>query len=193
MLRLSWLTIIRQPARTALAVLGVAAVGALLFDMLLLSRGLVLSFRDLLDRAGFDIRVLATDAPLFAGPRIPNATGGNSHHCQAAGGRRGAAASLARRRPCRRQASGGDTATGRVRAANRISRSDRHDRSDRSGSSCPSDVDAGRGYRPAARCGCGPRDRDQSPSGPFGSSRNRRINRSCVAATRTARCRQRRS
>jgi putative ABC transport system permease protein len=75
MLRLSWLTIIRQPARTALAVLGVAAVGALLFDMLLLSRGLVLSFRDLLDRAGFDIRVLATDAPLFAGPRIPNATG----------------------------------------------------------------------------------------------------------------------
>ena len=75
MLRLSWLTIIRQPARTALAVLGVAAVGALLFDMLLLSRGLVLSFRDLLDRAGFDIRVLATDAPLFAGPRILNATG----------------------------------------------------------------------------------------------------------------------
>jgi putative ABC transport system permease protein len=74
MLRLSWLTIIRQPARTALAVLGVAAVGALLFDMLLLSRGLVLSFRDLLDRAGFDIRVLATDAPLFTGPRIHNAT-----------------------------------------------------------------------------------------------------------------------
>ena len=74
MLRLSWLTIIRQPARTALAVLGVAAVGALLFDILLLSRGLVLSFRDLLDRAGFDIRVLATDAPLFTGPRIPNAT-----------------------------------------------------------------------------------------------------------------------
>ena len=46
----------------ALGVLGVAAVGALLFDMLLLSRGLVLSFRDLLDRAGFDVRVLATDA-----------------------------------------------------------------------------------------------------------------------------------
>jgi putative ABC transport system permease protein len=73
-LRLSWLTIVRQPARTTLAVLGVAAVGALLFDMLLLSRGLVLSFRDLLDRAGYDVRVLATDAPLFAGPRIPDAT-----------------------------------------------------------------------------------------------------------------------
>jgi putative ABC transport system permease protein len=74
MWRLSWLTIVRQPARTMLAILGVAAVGALLFDMLLLSRGLVLSFRDLLDRAGFDIRVLATDAPLFTGPRIPDAT-----------------------------------------------------------------------------------------------------------------------
>jgi putative ABC transport system permease protein len=33
-----------------------------------------LSFRDLLDRAGFDVRVLATDAPLFVGPRIPEAT-----------------------------------------------------------------------------------------------------------------------
>src|SRR6476646_4702513 len=74
MLRLSLLTLIRQPARTALAILGVAAVGALLFDMLLLSRGLVLSFRDLLDRAGFDVRVLATDAPPFTGPRIPGAT-----------------------------------------------------------------------------------------------------------------------
>jgi putative ABC transport system permease protein len=74
MLRLSWLTIVRQPARAALAILGIAAVGALLFDMLLLSRGLVLSFRDLLDRAGFDIRVLASDAPPFTGPRIPDAT-----------------------------------------------------------------------------------------------------------------------
>ncbi len=55
-------------------ILGVAAVGALLFDMLLLSRGLVLSFRDLLDRAGFDVRVLASDAPPFTGPRIPDAT-----------------------------------------------------------------------------------------------------------------------
>jgi putative ABC transport system permease protein len=73
MIRLAWLTIVRQPARAALAVLGVAAVGALLFDMLLLSHGLVLSFRDLLDRAGFDVRVLASDAPPFTGPRIPDA------------------------------------------------------------------------------------------------------------------------
>ena len=43
---------------------GVAAIGALLFDMLLLSRGLVVSFGDLLDRSGFDVRVLASDAPL---------------------------------------------------------------------------------------------------------------------------------
>src|SRR4051812_18966601 len=74
MFRLSLLTLLRQPARTALAILGVAAVGALLFDMLLLSRGLVLSFRDLLDRAGFDIRVLATDAPPFSGPLLTDAT-----------------------------------------------------------------------------------------------------------------------
>src|SRR3954467_12591716 len=73
MLTLSWLTLIRQPARSALAILGVAAVGALLFDMLLLSRGLVLSFRDLLNGAGFDVRVLATAAPPFSGPPIRNA------------------------------------------------------------------------------------------------------------------------
>ncbi|OFV90856.1 MAG: hypothetical protein A3G76_05075 [Acidobacteria bacterium RIFCSPLOWO2_12_FULL_65_11] len=72
-LRLAWLTSVRQPGRTSIGVLGVVAVGALLFDMLLLSRGLVLSFRDLLDRAGFDVRVLATDAAPFTGPRIVEA------------------------------------------------------------------------------------------------------------------------
>lgn len=73
-LRFAWLSVIRQPIRTGLGVLGVAAVGALLFDMLLLSRGLVLSFHELLDRSGFDVRVLATDAPPFTGPRIADAT-----------------------------------------------------------------------------------------------------------------------
>jgi putative ABC transport system permease protein len=72
-LRLAWLTSVRQPSRTALGVLGVAAVGALLFDMLLLSRGLVLSFRDLLDRAGFDVRVLASDSAPFSGPLVEHA------------------------------------------------------------------------------------------------------------------------
>ena len=43
--------------------LGIAAVGALLFDMLLLSRGLLVSFRELLDAAGFDVRVTAGELP----------------------------------------------------------------------------------------------------------------------------------
>jgi putative ABC transport system permease protein len=51
-------TIRRYRAQTILAVAGVAVIGALLFDMLLLSRGLLLSFGDLLDRAGFDVRVV---------------------------------------------------------------------------------------------------------------------------------------
>jgi putative ABC transport system permease protein len=57
----AWRSVIRQPARSTLGVLGVAAVGALLFDMLLLSEGLVLSMRDLFERLGFDIRVLGSD------------------------------------------------------------------------------------------------------------------------------------
>jgi putative ABC transport system permease protein len=72
-IRLAWLSVIRQPARSLLGVLGVAAIGALLFDMLLLSRGLVLSFGDLLSRTGFDVRVLASDAPPLAGPRLRGA------------------------------------------------------------------------------------------------------------------------
>jgi putative ABC transport system permease protein len=71
--RLAWVSSVRQPGRTSLGILGVAAVGALLFDMLLLSRGLVLSFRDLLDRAGFDVRIMASDAAPFGGPRISDA------------------------------------------------------------------------------------------------------------------------
>jgi putative ABC transport system permease protein len=73
-LRFAWLTIVRQPARSVLGILGVAAVGALLFDMLLLSRGLVLSFRTLLDTGGFDARVLATDMVPFSGPRLDHAS-----------------------------------------------------------------------------------------------------------------------
>ena len=69
-LRFAWLSVVRQPARAVLGIAGVAAIGALLFDMLLLSRGLVLSFADLLDRSGFDVRVLASDAPPFTGPRL---------------------------------------------------------------------------------------------------------------------------
>jgi len=69
---LAWRTIARSPARSVLAVAGVTFIGALLFNMLLLSRGLLVSFRDLLDAAGFDIRVVASQGsmvhrPPFAG------------------------------------------------------------------------------------------------------------------------------
>jgi putative ABC transport system permease protein len=64
----------RQPARATLGILGVAAVGALLFDMLLLSNGLVVSMRDLLERSGFDVRVTATDNLPGGGPMIANAS-----------------------------------------------------------------------------------------------------------------------
>jgi putative ABC transport system permease protein len=69
----AWRSLVRQPARASLGVLGVAAVGALLFDMLLLSQGLVVSMRDLLERTGFDLRVTATDSLPGQGPLIPNA------------------------------------------------------------------------------------------------------------------------
>jgi putative ABC transport system permease protein len=69
----AWRSLVRQPARAALGVLGVAAVGALLFDMLLLSNGFILSLHDLLDRYGWDIRVVGGDLPL-EGPRIRNAS-----------------------------------------------------------------------------------------------------------------------
>lgn len=67
-------SLVRQPGRTSLGILGIAAVGALLFDMLLLSRGLVVSFGDLLDRMGFDVRVTASDSPLPGGVRLERAT-----------------------------------------------------------------------------------------------------------------------
>ncbi len=60
----AWRSLVRQPSRTLLGVLGVAAVGALLFDMLMLSNGLVLSMQSMLGRTGFAIRVSASDSPL---------------------------------------------------------------------------------------------------------------------------------
>jgi putative ABC transport system permease protein len=72
---LAWRTARRYRARTLLAIAGVAVIGALLFDMLLLSRGLLLSFADLLDSAGFDIRIvsgegLAARAPISGTDRL---------------------------------------------------------------------------------------------------------------------------
>lgn len=53
----AWRSLVRQPARAILAVLGVAAIGALLFDMLMLSEGMVRSMRDMLERTGWDVRI----------------------------------------------------------------------------------------------------------------------------------------
>lgn len=47
----------RHPGRTLLAVVGVAVSGAMLLDMLMLSNGLQTSFRDLLQGAGYEVRV----------------------------------------------------------------------------------------------------------------------------------------
>ena len=71
---LAWRTITRSPARSVLAVSGVTVIGALLFNMLLLSRGLLVSFRDLLDEAGFDIRVVAGQGSMVHRPPMADAT-----------------------------------------------------------------------------------------------------------------------
>jgi putative ABC transport system permease protein len=66
---LAWRTVVSNPARAVLAVGGVAVIGALLFNMLLLSRGLLVSFRDLLDTAGYDVRVVASlGSPVHRAP-----------------------------------------------------------------------------------------------------------------------------
>jgi putative ABC transport system permease protein len=71
---LAWRTLTANPARALLAVAGVAVIGALLFDMLMLSSGLLVSFRDLLDTAGYDVRVVAPDGPPVLRVPIPHAT-----------------------------------------------------------------------------------------------------------------------
>jgi ABC-type lipoprotein release transport system permease subunit len=53
-----------------LGIAGIAATGALLFDMLMLSQGLVVSMERLLAGVGFDIRVTATQAAPLTGPPI---------------------------------------------------------------------------------------------------------------------------
>ena len=72
-LPMAWRSLIRQPARASLGILGVAAVGALLLDMLLLSEGLIVSMRDLLARTGYDVRVTATEDLPRNGPRLRDA------------------------------------------------------------------------------------------------------------------------
>lgn len=66
----AWLRVRRESGRTLLGVVGVTAIGALLFDMLLLSNGLLVSFRERLDESGFDVRVIASESAVIAGPPI---------------------------------------------------------------------------------------------------------------------------
>jgi len=64
--------LVRQPGRAILGIVGIAATGALLFDMLMLSQGLVLSMERILAGVGFDIRVTASQATPLSGPPITN-------------------------------------------------------------------------------------------------------------------------
>jgi len=73
-LHLAWRTVRRYRAQTLLAIAGVAVIGALLFDMLLLSRGLLLSFADLLERAGYDVRIVGGGGMTLRMP-IPGSAG----------------------------------------------------------------------------------------------------------------------
>ena len=83
---LAWRTLVHNPARAFLAIGGVAVIGALLFDMLMLSRGLLVSFRDLLDTAGYDVRVMASEgSPIHRSPLAGAPSLGGRH--QAAAGR----------------------------------------------------------------------------------------------------------
>ena len=71
---LAWRRLVRQPGRAVLGILGVAAVGALLFDMLLLSRGLVVSLEGQIDRVAFDVRLTTGPALSIGGDRIQRAS-----------------------------------------------------------------------------------------------------------------------
>src|SRR4029453_7906510 len=62
---LAWRTATAERAPAVLALIGVTVIGALLFDILLLSRGLLVSFRELLDSSGYGEGVTATDSVMF--------------------------------------------------------------------------------------------------------------------------------
>src|SRR6185436_20450512 len=55
--RLAWATLSRHRTRTALAILGVAVSAAMLLDMVMLSSGMRVSFRNLLLSQGFQLRI----------------------------------------------------------------------------------------------------------------------------------------
>jgi putative ABC transport system permease protein len=69
----AWRSLTREPARSALGAVGIGVVGALLLDMLMLSRGLLVSFQDLLSGTGYDVRVTATESLPGLGPSVQDA------------------------------------------------------------------------------------------------------------------------
>ncbi len=73
-LRYSARELLRHPARSLLAVLGVAVACAMLLDMIMLGGGLNTSFRSLLTTAGYELRVSpAGTLPFDTGATIPEA------------------------------------------------------------------------------------------------------------------------
>lgn len=77
--RLAWTSLRQHPLRTALAVLGVAVSAAMLLDMVMLSSGMQVSFRALLTRQGFDVRVTPKGTlPFDAEARIAGAAAAES-------------------------------------------------------------------------------------------------------------------
>ncbi|MEO7964073.1 MAG: FtsX-like permease family protein, partial [Gemmatimonadaceae bacterium] len=76
---LAWATLRRHPVRTALAVFGVAVSAAMLLDMVMLASGMQVSFRALLVRQGFEMRLSPKGTlPFDTEARIPRAAAAES-------------------------------------------------------------------------------------------------------------------
>lgn len=71
---MAWASLVRHRARTALAVAGIAVASAMLLDMVMLASGMRLSFRELLDTRGYQIRL----SPKGTLPFDTEATVGNA-------------------------------------------------------------------------------------------------------------------
>lgn len=76
---LAWATLRRHSVRTLLAVCGVAVSAAMLLDMVMLASGMQVSFRALLVRQGFDMRLAPKGTlPFDTEARIPRAANAES-------------------------------------------------------------------------------------------------------------------
>ena len=113
---LAWRTARRYRARAVLAIVGVAVIGALNFDMLLLSHGLLLSFADLINSTGYDIRVVGSAGLPLARLPVDHASQLMAEIGRLAGSRRGGA---------RPHGTGGDDAEESTGAAAGADRDDR--------------------------------------------------------------------